>query len=48
MQFYYHFLKKYLKKKQEQTGKQYPIFLINSAINNFYTNNFLLHYGNAN
>jgi len=26
------FLKKFLKKKQEVTGKQYPIFLINSAI----------------
>ncbi|AFS48290.1 amino acid ABC transporter membrane protein, 1, PAAT family [alpha proteobacterium HIMB59] len=26
------FLKRSLKKKQEQTGKQYPIFLINSAI----------------
>lgn len=26
------FLKKFLKKKQEATGKQYPIFLINSAI----------------
>ena len=25
-------LKRFLKKKQEQTGKQYPIFLINSAI----------------
>ena len=26
------FLKKFLKKKQELTGKQYPIFLINSAL----------------
>jgi general L-amino acid transport system permease protein len=26
------FLKKYLKKKQEQTGKQYPIFYVNSAL----------------
>ncbi len=26
------FLKKYLKKKQELTGRQYPIFLINSAL----------------
>ncbi len=26
------FIKKYLQKKQEQTGKQYPIFLINSAL----------------
>ena len=26
------FLKKYLKKKQEKSGKQYPIFLINSAL----------------
>jgi len=26
------FLKKYLKKKQEQTGNQYPIFYINSAL----------------
>jgi len=26
------FLKRFLKKKQEATGKQYPIFLINSAI----------------
>jgi len=26
------FLKKFLKKKQEETGKQFPIFLINSAI----------------
>jgi len=26
------FIKKYLKKKQENSGKQYPIFLINSAI----------------
>ncbi|NCW63706.1 MAG: ABC transporter permease subunit [Betaproteobacteria bacterium] len=26
------FLKRFLKNKQEQTGKQYPIFLINSAI----------------
>ena len=28
----YLFLKKFLKSKQEATGKQYPIFLINSAI----------------
>ena len=26
------FIKKYLKRKQEHTGKQYPIFLINSAL----------------
>mgnify|MGYP001399465968 FL=1 len=26
------FIKKFLKKKQEQTGKQFPIFLINSAL----------------
>ena len=26
------FIKKYLQKKQEQTGKQYPIFYINSAL----------------
>ena len=26
------FLKKFLKKKQEETGKQFPIFLINSAL----------------
>ena len=26
------FIKKYIKKKQEQTGKQFPIFLINSAL----------------
>jgi general L-amino acid transport system permease protein len=30
--FFTIFLKKFLKKKQEVTGKQYPIFLINSAI----------------
>ena len=27
-----YFLKKYLKKRQETTGRQYPIFLINSAL----------------
>lgn len=27
-----YFLKKYLKKRQEATGRQYPIFLINSAL----------------
>ena len=27
-----YFLKRFLKKKQEETGKQYPIFLLNSAI----------------
>ena len=30
--FIIYFYKKYLKRKQEQSGKQYPIFLINSAI----------------
>ena len=41
------FLNKFLKRKQEQTGKQFPIFFYKQCNYNFYTNFILLHYGNA-